>query len=264
MIYAAENGAGKYQVDPGFHCGQSRIGENKIGPLVDIAALDDLTSQQLNAQVIGIDSSGAVIYCNPQDGATGGGPLLLPDPGWMRITHIAVLGDILAVLDRDNNQIYTYSLNNILISHPDKLGLGQFQPDSVDMRRTVDLAFLNDHLFLLSAEGQVTDCLLSDYYSASTRCDYETAFSFPPVSEKNKTVSLDLRFTSLTKSDRPPLLYMLNPFSHQVYQFSAQRSFVKLFDFSRIAPGETADGLGIALDQSLYIAVGKQIYQIKQ
>lgn len=210
-----------FELNPAFRCGSGKAGTVIVGPLVDIAPLS--LNNELRASVVGIDSSGTVVYCSTNSDKFSATPLALPDAGWGHIVSIATLDDTLYVLDPQMRAVYWYdNLGGIYTNKP-HLYFETNPPGIIE--DVIEMSLDSEFLYLLHADGKMTVCETSQFAFVPTRCtepmpygDSRAGYDPAPLSFAGS------RLTQLQVTQPPdPSLYALDELNQSVYHLSLRR-----------------------------------------
>jgi hypothetical protein len=94
------------ELDTAFSCQPGTYGGYQVGPMIDLLALPKVNA--LNASVLGIDATGTLLYCSP-DQVPQAIPLpALPNTNWGRITSFALDSGNLYVLDAETRAVWVF------------------------------------------------------------------------------------------------------------------------------------------------------------
>lgn len=163
VLHASQIGR-NFELNEAFRCEQGQYGDYRVGPIVDILILPRLNS--LNAGVLGIDAGGTLLYCAP--GRVGQAiPLAVPDTNWGRVTGFTLDGNSLYVLDAPSRAIWVYNgQNGSFLDRPYFFFGGQIP----EIQDAIDLVVNGDELYILHADGHLSNCSYSRLEAVPTRC----------------------------------------------------------------------------------------------
>jgi len=249
-----------YSLDRQFICGPGQIGPLIIGPLVDIVPLP--RKNPYNAEVMGIDAGGALIFCS-----AGKGPDAIPltlDRSWGKIAAITLYQDSLFVLDPASNVVWRFDeLQQGFTSLPRSL-----EVNVTDMFNVIDLAMYSDDLFLLHEDGRMTKCTYRSDFSPTMECEDPSPYMLTDVDGLKQPLDViaGTRFIQAqTTYPLEPSLFLLDQAGRSLYRFS-----MALQMQYQIRPSQSAFGLSqpmrdltafcITPLQEVVLAFGDQIY----
>ncbi len=264
-VIRATLGSQGYEVDTGFVCGPGQYGTLTVGKLLDIEALQ--MSNDYNARVMGIDSSGNLLYCgfNMTPEAV---PLSPPPLGWQGITAFTLDtdGKFLYVLDPSGNNVWAYQGSSGKFTDSPTLFFGQQVPQS--MSTSIDLAANNSDLYLLFADGHVTSCPASHFAGVPLRCaDPLTFVDNRPERQPGPRIN-DAIFNQMSFAAAPdPLLYLLEPLTRAVYYFSPRSDSLELRGQFRASVEQSntlfngsATAMTISPNRNIFFSIGSQVF----
>lgn len=241
-----------YELDPNFRCGPS-LGPTIVGPLIDIVALPPGAVE--NAVILGMDASGALLYCIP-----GKQPLTaVLTPPSMNFGEpkgfVLDRGD-LYVLDPDANAVWIY--RNMDFAQQPRFFFGDEVPPMQDV---VDLAVNGDDLFLLHADGHITKCVYSSLTGAPTRCEDPYPFTDLRPGRQGGNVIPDALFNQIYFSPPPePSLYLLDPSNQAIYYLSMRLNLQRQYRPLVQLAGGQATAFAVSPTRLIFIATGNQVY----
>ncbi len=236
-VYLLEAGQGRimhltmagdgYAFDSAFQCGPGLISEVQmgneqanqvqVGKLVELILLPP--SNALQANVMGIDVTGKVIYCKV-GGAPQGATLTAPDPDWGTIDSMIADQGLLYVLDKQNNRIWVYVGTDYKFPDAPRLYFDNTVPTLGDV---ASIAVNNEDMYLLHEQGQMTTCTFRQYSGDQTRCTDEVPYGDqrPGRGKNDKVTFTDAKFIDMQVTRAPDSsLYMLDANSASIYHFS--------------------------------------------
>ena len=208
-----------YTLDGGFQCGPGSYDGIQVGPLIDIIALP--RSNPSTATVLGIDASGNLLYCIP-DEAPKASFLPRPDTGWKTITAIAYDANNLYVLDAAARAVWVY-FGDTSIVFPEKPYFFFESQVPVMLEQSIGMAINGDDLFLLHQDGHMTTCTLSRIDASPTRCNDPALYvDSRPGYESGIRLS-DGVFSQITFTSPPdPSVALLEPYTQSIFRFSSR------------------------------------------
>lgn len=264
-VMRAALGSQGYEIDTSFECGPGVYGTTTVGNLIDIEPLQ--MSNDYNARVVAIDTSGNLLYCgfNMKPEAA---PLSPPPLGWQGISAFALDtdGKYLYVLDPAGNTVWVYDGNYGKFINPPTIFFGQQVPQN--MSTSIDLAANNSDLYLLFGDGHVTACPASHYAGVPLRCtDPVTFVDNRPERQPGPRIA-DALFNQLSFSAAPDtLLYLLEPQTRGIYYFSPRSDSLELRGQFRgsVEQNNTlfngpATAMTISPNRYIFFSIGYQVF----
>ena len=210
----AKSGRG-FELDATFSCKPGVYENYTVGPLVDILALP--LGNSVGATVLGIDATGNLLYCAPNQVAKAI-PLPQPDTNWGRVTAFVLDGGNLYVLDASARAVWVYTgKDSTFIDRPYFFFGGQ-TPEKQDV---IDLVIAGDDLFMLHADGHVSTCSYSRIESVPTRCQDPTPLINPFTAYQDVDLFGNAHFTQILFTAPPdPSVLLLDADSQGVLRFA--------------------------------------------
>jgi hypothetical protein len=264
-VIRATLGSQGYELDTSFACGPGQYGTLTVSKLLDIEALQ--MSNDFNARVMGIDTSGTLLYCgfNMTPEAV---PLSPPPLGWQGITAFTLDtdGKYLYVLDPLGNNVWSFQGTSGKFTDSPTLFFGQQVPQS--MSTSIDLAANNSDLYLLFADGHVTACPASHFQGVPLRCaDPLTFVDNRPERQPGPRIT-DAVFNQMSFAAAPdPLLYLLEPLTRAVYYFSPRSDSLELRGQFRASVEQSntlfngsATAMTISPNRNIFFSIGSQVF----
>jgi hypothetical protein len=260
-----------YQVDTSFNCQPGNIGALKVGKLIDLVALPINSFPMLpsttggGAAVVGIDSTGMLLYCAPNKNSTAMG-LPVPDIGWGAIRGMDVDQGSLYVLDATTHRAWRYQGTDYHYTDTPSDFFDSFVP--ANMENVVSLAVNQDDLFLLHGDGQMSHCIYSPIKDVKeTQCNPDPAvYNDTRASGQPVPLAMDnIHFGQMMLTQLPDTaLYLLDTKTAAIYKFGLQLNlyhlyYIKLND-SYATPAETASAFAVDTDQIVFMAFGNTLY----
>ena len=253
-----------FEVDTKFNCKPGVYDRVTVGPLVDILALPNLNS--INATVLGVDATGNLLYCAPEQVAQAI-PLPIPDTNWGRVTAFVLDAGNLYVLDAPARAVWVYTGEDTAFIDQPYFFFGGQTPEKQDV---IDLVVSGDNLYMLHADGHLSTCSYSRILSVSTRCQDPTPYinTFPAYGDNDLfagTNFTQLLFTALP--DQSILLLNADATQTQgVFRFTP-RSLELQNQFrpttgnaNPIPSGQPIGAITVGTNHVLYLAVDGQVY----
>lgn len=251
-----------YELDVNFICRPGIYSGGVVGPLVDLVSLPRIN--QFNALALGIDASGALLYCLGNGQSPQVAPLNPPEIGWKRIAAIGLDDSRLYVLDANANAVWTYygSQSSFLDVDP----LFFFDEQIPHMGNVVDMAVSGDDIYLLNADGHLITCTLSRVNTAPTRCTDPAILTDRRPGRQGGVTLPDAIFTQVIFSPPPNIsVALLDSNNRAVYRFSPRG--LELQDQLRPVIGEAAtlpagpiSAIAFSPNQILFVLVNNRLY----
>jgi hypothetical protein len=253
---------GGFEINSFFNCGPGRAGGAFIGPLIDLAELP--VNNDLNAEVLGIDAGGNLVYCAANKTGFDSRPLALPAVGWGEIKGMATYNDVLYVLDPKANAVYWYSGERGVYADAPHL---YFDEDIPHMADVIDLAIDQEFLYLLHADGRMTICSSGGVSFAATRCTDPAPYGDGrPGYEPSPLVLPGTNFAQIQTTEPPdPSLYALDTLNSAIYHLSQrrmnlQRQYRPLLDSDFPLPMRAPTAFAISPNRRAILAFGHQVF----
>ncbi len=250
-----------FEFDPNFACGPGTSGSIIINKIVDISPMPP--DNEFNATVMAIDEDGDLLYCTPGSGFTAA-PLAPPDNNWGKITAMVLDSNSLYVLDPQTNAVWVYDGGVGNFSDRPRL---IFDTDIPPMADVIDLAVSNQNLYLLHADGHITQCTFSSLAFEPTRCTDPAPYTDNRPGRGGKVTTFsDARFTQVMSTALPtPALYMLDPQTQAIYLFSLQLRLQNQYRAdtttdTRLPSDRPATAFTIGPNRLVFLAFDNQIY----
>jgi len=261
ILHAAFTGR-SLDLDNAFNCQPGTYGGYQVGALVDILALPKVNA--LNAAVLGIDASGNLLYCTP-DQVPQAIPLPpLPNTNWGRITAFALDSDNLYVLDAQSRSVWVFPGKDGTFIDAPYFYFGNEIPANIDS--AIDLAASSDDLYMLHTDGHLSTCTFSRLAEVPTRCQDPA----PRVDNYPAHRDIDIfklaHFTQMSITSLPnSVILLLDSENQSVFRFSP-RSFELQNQVSGYAgkanPFQrgSVSAMAVSPNYVLYLAIGNQVY----
>lgn len=255
VLHAFLTGGG-FQLDEDFSCEPGPYGGFIVSPLTDLALLP--RGNGMNADMLAMDANGNVLYC-----AQGRRPdlqtLLPPDSNWGEPKSIAVENENLYVLDPITNAVWIFfgEEYSFVLNEP-RFFFGDEVPS---MQNMLDLALEEDDLYLLDLDGHIAICTFSDDLENPSTCEDPTQFTDPRPGRQSGTQIEGAHFSQIQLTDPPePSVYLLDPVSQTVYQFSLRLNLVRQFQTSSDLPEGIVTAFAVTPNRAIFLAFETEIY----
>jgi hypothetical protein len=249
-------------LDAAFNCQPGSYGGYQVGPMIDLLALPKVNA--LNATVMGIDATGTLLYCAP-DQVPKAIPLpALPNTNWGGITSFALDSGNLYVLDAQSRAVWVFVGKDSTFVDTPYFFFGNEIPANIDS--AIDTAVVSDDLYMLHADGHLSTCTFSRLSEVPTRCQDPA----PRVDNYPAHRDMDFfgmaHFTQMAMTSPPnSVILLLDSAGQSVFRFSP-RSFEfqnKVTGYAGNAnpfPNGPVRAMAVSPNYVLYLAIGDQVY----
>ncbi|MDO8754189.1 MAG: hypothetical protein Q7J80_09885 [Anaerolineales bacterium] len=248
-----------FQLDTTFNCKPGDYGNYTVGPFVDILALPGLNS--INATLLGIDAGGNLLYCAPGLVAQPI-PLPPPDTNWGRVTAFTLDGGNLYVLDSPARAVWVYNGKDGTFVDRPYFFFGQQTPT----QDVIDFIVSGDELYMLHADGHLSNCSYSRIGSSSSQCQDPLPLINPFKAYQDIDLFATAHFTQLLFAAPPDQsILLLDADTQGVFRFSQrslelQNQFRPTTGTANPIPSGSAGAVTISPNHVLYLAVDGQVY----
>jgi hypothetical protein len=249
-------------LDAAFNCQPGSYGGYQVGPMIDLLALPKVNA--LNATVMGIDATGTLLYCAP-DQVPKAIPLpALPNTNWGGITSFALDSGNLYVLDAESRSVWVFVGKDSTFVDAPYFYFGNEIPANIDS--AIDIAVVSDDLYMLHADGHLSTCTFSRLSEVPTRCQDPA----PRVDNYPAHRDLDFfgtaHFTQMAMTSPPnSVILLLDSAGQSVFRFSPRS-----FEFQNKVTGYAGNAnpfqsgpvraMAVSPNYVLYLAIGDQVY----
>jgi hypothetical protein len=249
-------------LDNTFQCKPGKYSGYEVKTLVDILALPKVNA--LNGTVLGIDATGNLLYCAPNQVPQAIPLPPLPNTNWKRITSFALDNDNLYVLDAESRSVWVFRGKDGAFLDTPYFYFGNEIPTSIDS--AIDLAVSRDDLYLLHADGHLSTCTFSRLSEVPTRCQdpVQRIDNYPAHRDLDIFAQANLTQMAITNPPNSVLL-LLDSEDQSVFRLSP-RSF-ELQNQIKARAGKanpfqsgTVGALAVSPNYVLYLAIGDQVY----
>lgn len=249
------------ELDATFNCQPGTHAGREVGPLVDILALPKVNA--VGATVVGIDTTGNLLYCSPGQVPQVFPLPALPNTNWGRITAFSLDNGNLYVLDSTSRAVWVYvGKDSSFIDTP----YFYFSNQIPNIESAIDMAVSGDDLYLLHADGHLTTCTFSRIAETPTRCQDPA----PRIDNYPAHQGLDIfgqaNFTQMFLTNPPnPIVLLLDAEGQTVYRLSP-RSLELQNQITSFAGEDSPFQSGpigamtVSPNYVLYLAIGNQVY----
>lgn len=256
VVRAWRSGQG-FETDVAFRCGPLPNEALIVGPLIDVAALPP--ANYLNAHLLGMDANGILVYCRH-----GEPPIAIslppPDSHWGNPLAFTLDEDVLYVLDPQTNAVWVYAGENYEFTERPRLF---FDADVPPMADVIDLAVDGGELYLLHADGHLTQCSFG-FNVQPTRCTDPAPFTDARPGRETSPFLTGASLTQIAFTPPPdPSIYLLDPAQQAVYHLSLRLALQRQYR-PQVVEGPPRDlpvtAFALGPDRALYLAFGNQVW----
>jgi len=249
------------ELDGAFNCQPGRYGGNEVGTIVDILALPRVNA--VGASVMGIDTTGSLLYCSPGQVPQVFPLPALPNTNWGRINSFVLDNDRLYILDAETRSVWVYNGKNSTFLDPPYFFFSNQIPN---IESAIDIAVSGDDLYLLHADGHLSTCTYSRIAEVPTRCTDPAPRidTFPAHQDIN--IFEQAHFTQMSLTNPPnPIVLLLDSANKSVFRFTP-RSLELQDQITGFSGKESpfiqgsVSAMAISPNYVLYLAVGNQVY----
>jgi hypothetical protein len=250
------------ELDNAFNCQPGTYAGYQVSTLVDLLALPKINAA--GANVLGIDSSGNLLYC-----AAGQVPQAIPLPAlpntnWGRITSFVLDSGNLYVLDSTSRAVWVFVGKDSAFVDTPYFYFGNQIPANID--NAIDLAISGDDMYMLHADGHVSTCTFSRIQETPTRCVDPVTFqdSFP--AHQGINVFAQAHFTQMSLTNLPnSVVLLLDSANQSVFRFSPRSLELQNQINGHAGKGNPfksgpMDAMTVSPNYVLYLAIGDQVY----
>lgn len=261
ILHAAFTGQ-SLGLDSAFNCKPGTYGGYQVGPLIDLVALPKANA--LGAAVMGIDATGTLLYCAP-DQVPQAIPLpALPNTNWGRINSFALDSGNLYVLDAQSRAVWVFIGQDSAFIDTPYYFFGNEIPASID--NAIDLAVVGDDLYMLHADGHLSTCTFSRLSDVPTRCQDPAPRVDNYPAHRDVDIFQMAHFTQMGMTSPPnSVILLLDSVGQSVFRFSPRS-----FEFQNMVTGYAGKAnpfqrgpvraMAVSPNYVLYLAIGDQVY----
>jgi hypothetical protein len=251
-----------FQLDTAFNCEPGVYGNTTVGPLVDILAMPNLNA--VNATMLGIDASGNLLYCAPNQVAQAI-PLLSPDTNWSRVTAFTMDSGNLYVLDAPARAVWVYTGKDGTYVDRPYFFFGDQTPEKEDV---IDLLVASDDLYMLHADGHLSTCSYSRIEGKQTRCTDPDVIANPFAAYQDLDLFGTAHITQMSFNAPPDQsILLLSADDQSALRITTRVRALELQNQIRPAPGSSSTvtsgpvgAMAVGPNHVLYFAVNGQVY----
>ena len=230
--------------------------------MIDLIALPKVNA--LNASVMGIDATGTLLYCAP-DQVPQAIPLpALPNTNWGHITSVALDSGNLYILDAQSRAVWVFVGKDSTFVDSPYFYFGNEIPANIDS--AIDLAVVSDDMYMLHADGHLSTCTFSRLSEVPTRCQDPAPRIDNYPAHRDINIFQMAHFTQMTMTSPPnSVILLLDSANQSVFRFSPRS-----FEFQSQVTGYTGkanpfqrgtvSAMAVSPNYMLYLAIGDQVY----
>jgi hypothetical protein len=260
ILHAAFTGR-SLEMDSAFNCQPGTYAGYQVSTLVDLLALPKVNAA--GATVLGIDSSGNLLYCSPGQVPQAIPLPALPNTNWGRITSFALDAGNLYVLDATARAVWVFVGKDSTFIDAPYFYFGNQIPN---IDNAIDLTVSGDDLYLLHADGHLSTCTYSRIAETPTHCVDPAPFQDIFPAHQGLNIFEQAHFTQMSLTSLPnSVLLLLDSENQSVFRFSPRslelqnqvKGFAGQGNPFRSAP---VSAMAVSPNYVLYLAIGNQIY----
>jgi len=248
--------------DGAFNCQPGTYAGYQVGTLVDLLALPKINAA--GATVLGIDSSGNLLYCSPGQVPQAIPLPALPNTNWGRITSITLENGNLYVLDSTSRAVWVFVGKDGAFVDTPYFYFGNQIPANID--NAIDLAVSGDDLYMLHADGHLSTCIFSRIAEVPTRCVDPVIFQDAFPAHQGLNVFAQAHFTQMSLTNPPnSIVLLLDSENQTVFRFTPRS-----LELQNQVSGNAGKGnpfksnpigaMTVSPNYVLYLAIGNQVY----
>ncbi len=230
--------------------------------LVDLVALPKANA--VNATVMGVDASGTLLYCAPNQVSQAIPLPALPNTNWGRIASISFDSGNLYVLDAPSRAVWVFVGQDSTFTDTPYFYFGNEIPANIES--AIDLSANGDDIFMLHSDGHLSTCSFSRLSDAPTRCQDPAPWVDNYPAHQDANVFQLAHFTQLSLTSAPnSVILLLDSENQSVFRFSP-RSFELQNQITGYAGKAnpfkrgSMTAMTVSPNYVLYLAIGDQVY----
>ena len=266
------NTKGFYEIDDEFKCAPGPYGLETLTDLVDFVILP---ANDDNFKIMALDTQGNLLYCRPGELAVSR-KLNAPENGWGRIIGAAYENDTIYILDADKDAIWMYAgkdpnkpdietATGIVFSEKP---IKYLDEDIPDLGGAIDLAINQEDLYILHADGHMTQCRYSAEKAVRlTECKEPSPYTDNRVgrTDKKPWIFPDASFSMLQSTRLPNAsIYLLDTLGQSVYRISYQLNLERVlrpqYNKNYPLPLTAPSGFGITPESDIFLAFDNRLF----
>jgi len=248
--------------DNAFDCKPGSYAGYQVEPLIDLVALPKVNAA--GATVLGVDTTGNLLYCAPGQVPQAIPLPRLPNTNWGRITSIVMDAGNLYVLDASSRSVWVFMGKDSTFIDTPYFYFNNQIPDTIDT--AIDLAVSGDDLYLLHADGHISTCLFGRLIETPTRCVDPMNFQDPFPAHQDVNIFADAHFTQMSLTTPPnSVVLLLDSENQKVFRFTP-----RVLELQNQVTGHAGqdspfdpkpvDAMTVSPNYVLYLAIGNQVY----
>jgi hypothetical protein len=249
------------EMDATFNCQPGTHAGYEVGALIDILALPKVNA--VSATVLGIDTTGNLLYCSPGQVAQVFPLPKLPNTNWGRITAFALDNGNLYVLDSMSRAVWVFVGKDSTFTDTPYF---YFSNQIPNIESAIDMAVSGDDLYLLHADGHLTNCTFSRIAETPTRCQDPAPRIDNYPAHRDIDIFATANITQITLTNPPnPIVLLLDSEGRSVYRLSPRS--LELQNQVTSFAGEDSPfqsgpvgAMTVSPNYVLYLAIGNQVY----
>jgi len=249
------------ELDTAFSCQPGTYAGYQVSTLVDLLALPKINAA--GATVLGIDSSGNLLYCAPGQVPQAIPLPALPNTNWGRINSFAMDSGNLYVLDATSRAVWVFVGKDGAFVDTPYFYFGNQIPN---IDNAIDLAVSGDDLYLLHADGHLSTCTFSRIAETPTRCIDPIIFQDAFPAHQGLNVFAQAHFTQMSLTNLPnSVVLLLDSDNQSVFRFSPRS-----LELQNQISGHAGEGnpfqsgamsaMTVSPNYILYLAIRNQVY----
>jgi hypothetical protein len=248
--------------DSPFDCEPGTHGGYQVGTLVDILALPKVNA--LGATLLGIDTTGTLLYCAPGQVPQAIPLPALPNTSWGRVTAFALEGENLYVLDAPSRAVWVFVGKDSSFTDAPYFYFGNQIPASIES--AIDMAVSGDDMFMLHSDGHVSTCTFSRISETPTRCQDPAPLVDNNPAHSGTNIFAPAHFIQIALTNPPnPVVLLLDADHQSVYRLSAhtleyQNQVTGYAGEDSPFQDGPADSMAVSPNYVLYLSIGNQVY----
>ena len=249
------------EMDATFNCQPGTHAGREVGEIVDILALPKVNA--VGATVLGIDTTGSLLYCSPGQVPQVFTLPALPNTNWGRITAFSLDNGNLYVLDSTSRAVWVFVGQDTSFTDAPYFYFGNQIPN---VETAIDMAVSGDDLYLLHADGHLTTCTFSRIAETPTRCQDPAPRVDNYPAHQGIDVFSQANFTQMVLTNPPnPIVLLLDAEGKMIYRLSPrslelQNQVTGFADEDSPFESGPVGAMTVSPNYVLYLSVGNQVY----
>lgn len=249
------------ELDNSFNCQPGTYAGYEVGALVDILALPKVNA--VGATVLGIDTTGRLLYCSPGQVPQVFPLPALPNTNWGRIAAFALDNGNLYVLDATSRAVWVFVGKDSSFTDTPYFYFGNQIPN---IESAIDMSVSGDDLFLLHSDGHLTTCTFSRITETPTRCQDPAPRIDNYPAHRDIDVFARAHITQLALTNPPnPVMLLLDSAHQSVFRLSPrslelQNQVTSFAGEDNPFQAGPVSAMAVSPNYVLYLAIGNQVY----